>query len=129
MDGLEDDDGPEESEAPDVADVVEELGLNERRGSDEPVEGRERRGGVIFRDRGGGVGGSGHYCAGRRGVETGLDEADNWSLLICGKLNSDEMSGAHPSRRKAFAVCVERSLKLEEGTRDWKGELAGEAVE
>ena len=59
MHGLEDDDGPEEGEAPDVVDVVEVSGLRELLGPDEPVEGGEGRGGVVCRDGGGGVGGNG----------------------------------------------------------------------
>lgn len=55
MYSLEDDDRPEESEAPDVVEVVEEFGLHEIVGSNEPVEGGERRGCVVFRDRGSGV--------------------------------------------------------------------------
>lgn len=60
MSGLEDDDGPEKSKAPDVMDVVEESGLDEIVRSDEPVEGGEGRGLVVFRDRGGGLGRGGH---------------------------------------------------------------------
>lgn len=50
MHSLEHDDGPEEGEAPDVADVVEEFGLDEGVGSDEPVEGGEGGGGVVLGD-------------------------------------------------------------------------------
>lgn len=56
MYSLEDDDGPEKSEAPNIVDVVEESGLDEIFGSNEPVEGGKRRGFVIFRDPGSGVG-------------------------------------------------------------------------
>ena len=56
MSSLKDNNGPEKSEAPDIADVVEELGLDEGGGSNEPVEGRERRRGVVLRDLGSGVG-------------------------------------------------------------------------
>ena len=61
MYSLEDDDGPEEGEAPNLADVVEVPGLDERGGSHEPVEGWEGRGGVVFWDVGGGVGGCRHW--------------------------------------------------------------------
>ncbi len=56
MNSLKDDDGPEKSEAPDIADVIEELGLDEGGRSNEPVEGRERRRCVVLRDLGSGVG-------------------------------------------------------------------------
>lgn len=55
MYSLEDDDRPEESEAPDVVDVVEEFRMDEILGSNEPVEGGERRGCVVCRDPGSGV--------------------------------------------------------------------------
>lgn len=56
MNSLEDDDGPKQSEAPDIVDVVEESGLDEIVGSNEPIEGGEGRGCVIFRDPGSSVG-------------------------------------------------------------------------
>ena len=56
MHGLEDDDRPEKSEAPDITDVVEEFRLHEGMRSNEPVEGGERRSLVVFWDRGSGVG-------------------------------------------------------------------------
>ena len=55
MNGLEDDDGPEKGEAPDITDVVEESGLDEGGRSNEPVERGERRGFVAIRDWGRGV--------------------------------------------------------------------------
>ena len=65
MYGFEDDDGPEKSEAPDIADVVEESGLDYTVGANEPVEGGEGRGCVVRWDPGCGVGRSGHCCGGR----------------------------------------------------------------
>lgn len=56
MDGFEDDDGPEKGKAPDVVDVVEESGLDDIVGSDEPVEGGEGRGLVALGDPGSRVG-------------------------------------------------------------------------
>ena len=56
MYSLEDEDGPEKSEAPNIVDVVEESGLDEIFGSNEPVEGGERRSLVVFWDPGSGVG-------------------------------------------------------------------------
>lgn len=56
MYGFEDDDGPEKSEAPDIADVVEESGLDDILGTNEPVEGGEGWGLVVLWDIGGGVG-------------------------------------------------------------------------
>lgn len=47
MEALEENNGPEESEAPDVLDVVEVLWLIED-GEDERVEGRECGGFVVF---------------------------------------------------------------------------------
>ncbi len=60
MHSLEYDDGPKKSEAPDIVDMVEEPGLDEIFGSNEPVQGGKRRGFVVFRDPGSGVSGSGH---------------------------------------------------------------------
>lgn len=48
MDGFENDDGPEKGKTPDIADVVEESGLDDIVGSDEPVEGGEGRGFVAW---------------------------------------------------------------------------------
>ena len=56
MYGLEDDDRPEESEAPDIMDVIKKLGLNEIMGPNEPVERGKGRGCVICGDRGFGAG-------------------------------------------------------------------------
>ena len=56
MYGLEDDDRPEESEAPDIVDVVKKLGLDEIMGPNEPVERGKGRGCVIRGDRSSGVG-------------------------------------------------------------------------
>lgn len=64
MNSLEDDDRPEKSEAPDIMDVVKESGLYEIVGSNEPVEGREGRGFVVFRHWGSGICRGGH-CAER----------------------------------------------------------------
>ena len=58
---LKDDDGPEKSKAPDIVIVVEEFGLDEGSRSNKPIEGRERWGLVVFRDRGSGVGGDRHH--------------------------------------------------------------------
>ena len=55
MYSLKDDDCPEKGKAPDVTGVVEEFGLDEGVGSDEPVEGGEGRGCVVFWDGGSGV--------------------------------------------------------------------------
>ena len=54
MGSFEDDERPVEREAPDVAFVVEVVGLDDVAGADEPVEGRERGGNVA-----GGNGGCG----------------------------------------------------------------------
>lgn len=55
MYSFKDDDCPEKSEAPDITDVVEEFGLDEGGGSNEPVEGWKRRSFVVFWDGGSGV--------------------------------------------------------------------------
>lgn len=60
MNSLEDDNCPEKSEPPYIVNVVEESGLDEIVGSNEPVEGREGRRFVVFRDWGSGNGRGGH---------------------------------------------------------------------
>ena len=55
MGGFEDDERPVEREAPDVAFVVEVVGLDDVARADEPVEGRERRGDVAWGNEGCGI--------------------------------------------------------------------------
>ena len=61
MCSFEDDDGPKKSKAPDIPDMVEKFGLDEGWRSNKPVEGRERRGLVVFWDWGSGIGGDRHH--------------------------------------------------------------------
>lgn len=55
MGGFEDDERPVEREAPDVAFVVEVVGLDDVARADEPVEGREGGSDVAWGDEGCGI--------------------------------------------------------------------------
>ena len=91
MYSLKDDNGPEKSKTPNIADMVEKFGLDEGSRSNKPVEGRERWGLVIFRDRGSGIGRDRHHS------------------FIC-RDNSEMTSSLRPYRRDKMKLKSSRQI-------------------